>query len=74
MADSNDKVDGNVDGPFYVDSSCIGCQLCVAVAPDYFTMGDSYAFVENQPEDAAGEADCESALEQCPVNCIGNDG
>lgn len=74
MADNSSKVSENVDGPFYVDTQCIGCQLCIAVAPDYFTMGDTYAFVSQQPHDATGIADCENALEQCPVDSIGNDG
>jgi ferredoxin len=74
MADSSNKVEENVEGDYYVDTDCISCQLCVAVAPDFFEMGDVYAYVSQQPEDDAGIAMCEDALEQCPVDSIGNDG
>ena len=34
MADRDDKLPENVDGPFYVDSNCIDCDLCRENAPD----------------------------------------
>ncbi|MFP4372220.1 MAG: ferredoxin, partial [Halanaerobium sp.] len=46
---------------------------CVSEAPDNFEM-DEYAYVYKQPENEAEREACESALEACPVDAIGNDG
>ena len=45
-------------------------------APENFKMNsdDSYAFVYKQPENDEEKAVCEEALENCPVEAIGNDG
>ena len=52
MADNTDKVADNVDGPFYVDSNCIDCDLCRQTAPDNFERNEDegYTFVSKQPE------------------------
>ncbi|MFN7141990.1 MAG: 4Fe-4S domain-containing protein, partial [Limisphaerales bacterium] len=36
MADKNDRTPGNVPGTWYVDSSCIDCDLCRQTAPGIF--------------------------------------
>jgi len=48
----------------------------VDTAPENFKMNsdDSYAFVYKQPENDEEKAACEEALENCPVEAIGNDG
>ena len=76
MADVSNKVEENVEGEFYVDNQCIGCGLCVSEAPDNIKMNDdnNYAFVYKQPEDDQEKAACETALESCPVDAIGDDG
>ncbi len=76
MADKTMKVEGNVDGAYYVDSDCIACGLCVNEAPDSFTMndGEEYALVYKQPENDAERQLCEDSLDQCPVEAIGKDG
>jgi ferredoxin len=76
MADKSQRVPENVDGPFYVDRTCIDCDLCRETAPENFTRLDSegYSYVFRQPRDAAEEAACLAALEECPVEAIGNDG
>jgi len=45
-------------------------------APENFKMNgdDSNAFVFKQPENEEERDACEEALENCPVNAIGNDG
>ncbi len=49
---------------------CIGCQMCVQIAPDLFEMKDDKAVakVEEVPEDKQDEA--KQASEQCPVDAI----
>lgn len=74
MANANDRVAENVEGQFYVDEQCIACGLCVGEAPENFDMGDGYAYVYKQPENDEEKEACESALELCPVDAIGDDG
>ena len=76
MADNTDKVEGNADGPFYVDSNCIDCDLCRQTAPDNFERNedDGYSYVSKQPEGEDEEQACRDAIEECPVEAIGDDG
>jgi ferredoxin len=76
MADNTDKVGGNVDGQFYVDSNCIDCDLCRQTAPDNFQRNEDegYTFVSKQPENDEEHQACMDAMEECPVEAIGDDG
>lgn len=76
MADVGQKVAENVPGPFYVDRTCIDCELCRETAPDHFARQDDagYSYVARQPSGPAEEAACQAALEECPVEAIGRDG
>lgn len=76
MADPEERVPENVPGRFYVDRTCIDCELCRETAPGNFTRQDvaAYSYVLRQPRDAAEEAACLAALEECPVEAIGDDG
>ena len=76
MADNSSKVPENVSGFFYVDENCIACGVCTDEAPECFRMNDTgeYAYVYKQPETAAEREQCESALEGCPAEAIGDDG
>ena len=76
MADPTDKVADNVTGRYYVDTSCIDCDVCRTVAPDNFTANEDegYSYVFKQPENDEEESQCEEALESCPVEAIGEDG
>lgn len=76
MADINDKTPGSVAGKFYVDNSCIDCDLCRETAPDNFSRNDDegLSFVAKQPGDDAELALCVEAMEACPVEAIGDDG
>jgi ferredoxin len=76
LPDKNDKVKENVSGAYYVDSSCIDCDVCRDTAPENFMRSDqnSYSFVFKQPETPEETALCEEALACCPVEAIGNDG
>lgn len=66
----------NVNGAYYVDSSCIDCDVCRDTAPENFRRSDahSYSFVFKQPVDEEERAACEEALLCCPVEAIGKDG
>jgi ferredoxin len=76
MADRNERLAENIAGRFYVDSTCIDCDLCREKAPENFKRNDAKhrSFVIQQPTDADQEADCVAALEECPVEAIGRDG
>jgi ferredoxin len=76
MADKTQKAHENVPGRWYVDATCIDCDLCRETAPANFVRQDAegYSFVFKQPDDPAEEAACLAALEECPVEAIGNDG
>ncbi len=76
MADQTTKVPENVAGHFYVDATCIDCDLCRETAPLNFRRDDAgrHSYVYQQPGDSAEVAACLSALEDCPVEAIGQDG
>lgn len=76
MADLTQKAIENVPGPYYVDRTCIDCDLCRETAPANFARNDEggYSFVFRQPESPEEEAACRAALEECPVEAIGDDG
>jgi ferredoxin len=76
MADRRVKVPENAAGPFYVDATCIDCDLCRETAPRNFRRSDveRRSFVALQPDGPEQEAACLAALEECPVEAIGQDG
>ena len=76
MADKSQKTEGNVPGPYYVDTECTACELCTDTAGDNFAMSDdgSSAYVKKQPENDEEKQNCESAKDDCPSDAIGNDG
>ncbi len=76
MASKENKIEKNVDGVFYVDDQCIDCDLCRSTAPDNFTTEDDlgFSYVYKQPETDDERELCVEAMENCPVEAIGNDG
>lgn len=76
MADKNDKLPRNAFGAFYVDSSCVDCDLCRNTAPAFFKRDDEtgFSFVYRQPVSAEERALAEEAKQGCPTESIGNDG
>ena len=52
MAEPTQKLPENVPGRFYVDATCIDCDLCRETAPRNFTRKDAegHSFVVHQPE------------------------
>ncbi len=76
MADIDEKTPLNVPGKFYVDSSCIDCDLCRETAPSIFGRDDDegVSYVLKQPETDEETAAAVEAMEGCPVEAIGDDG
>ena len=74
MADAMDKVPGSAPGKYYVDSNCIDCDVCRETAPDNFTANEDFSYVFKQPESEDEEAQCQEAMDSCPVEAIGDDG
>ena len=76
-----DNIGGEVviDGQrvsFYVDMECILCSVCSDAAPNNFRMSDDedHDICYKQPENEDELAECYEALENCPVEAIGDDG
>ena len=74
MADISKRLPDNVPGRYYVDEECILCGVCVETAPENFELGDEHAYVKKQPESETEEEQCREAMENCPVEAIGDDG
>ncbi|BCW94192.1 MAG: ferredoxin [Acidobacteriota bacterium] len=76
MADKTNKVPLNVPGKWYVDTSCIDCDVCRTTAPNNFKANEDegYSYVYKQPETPEEEAQCQEAKASCPVEAIGDDG
>jgi ferredoxin len=76
MADRNRKLPENVPGLYYVDDTCIDCDLCRSTAPKFFIRQDEggYTFVVRQPVPPEEIAEAEAARNECPTETIGNDG
>src|SRR5271157_261568 len=76
MADLTQKLPENAAGQFYVDATCIDCDLCRETSPQNFRRNDAegHSYVYHQPQDPAQQTACLAALEECPVEAIGNDG
>ena len=85
MADPTNQWEDNVGGDvtiggkqlgFYVDKECILCSVCSDAAPSNFRMSDDedHDICFKQPENEEELAQCYEALENCPVEAIGDDG
>jgi ferredoxin len=76
MADPKEKWEDNAEGPWYVDKTCILCSLCCDLAPANFkeSADADHDMVYKQPAGDDEMQACTEAMEQCPVNAIGNDG
>jgi len=76
MADRGDRLPENVAGKFYVDSQCIDCDVCRVTAPANFQRSEEkgYSYVYLQPATPEERAQCEEAMDCCPVEAIGSDG
>jgi ferredoxin len=76
MANRNEKILSNAPGAFYVDSTCIDCDMCRNTAPATFTRNDEIGMtiVTRQPLTAEEIVLAKAAAEDCPTGSIGMDG
>ncbi len=76
MPNKDERWSDNVPGQYYVDKSCIFCNLCMEVAPEHFKESEDgdHDIVFKQPVSDEELSKCKEALEQCPVQSIGDDG
>ncbi len=65
------KLPSNVEGDFFVDSSCIDCDACRVFAPTVFSDDGDQSSVFHQPETNAERLAAEKALIACPTASIG---
>jgi ferredoxin len=75
MPDPLDRNPENVPGSFYVDSTCIDCDMCRGSAPQFFTRWDEggYSIVHVQPVTEEEIAQAIEAMEGCPSESIGRE-
>ena len=85
MADFKNRWEDNVGGTsvvsskkvgFFVDKECILCSVCSDAAPNNFRMSDAedHDICYMQPSDDEELSQCREAMENCPVEAIGEDG
>ena len=76
MANRNERLPENVPGPYYVDSTCIDCDLCRNTAPEFFRRNDEIGCTVAYRQPATQEEFklAQEALVGCPTESIGNDG
>lgn len=61
----------NIAGDFFVDTTCIDCDLCRQIAPDTFSDAGDQSVVHHQPETVGQELAALKALVTCPTASIG---
>src|SRR6476469_7546305 len=76
MAERMNRLPQNASGVYYVDASCVDCDVCRNTAPDFFKRDDEAAFsyVYRQPITPEERASAEEAKQGCPTDSLGNDG
>lgn len=72
MADPKKMVKGNIDGDFFVDTTCINCDTCRQLAPDCFLDDGDYSRVYRQPRSEEERRKATRALLSCPTGSIGD--
>ncbi|MBF2022290.1 MAG: MBL fold metallo-hydrolase [Hydrococcus sp. C42_A2020_068] len=71
MAQLKQRRSENVDGNFYVDSTCIDCDTCRWMAPEIFNRSGEQSAVYHQPANEIERLRAMQALLSCPTASIG---
>ncbi len=71
MANFSKRLKTNVEGNFFVDSTCIDCDTCRQLAPSTFVEDGDFSVVYHQPWSTEEELAAYQALIACPVGSIG---
>src|SRR2546422_5738597 len=61
----------NAAGDFFVDDTCIDCDLCRQIAPSVFKEQDDHSVVYQQPQQSGETHRAAMALVACPTGSIG---
>lgn len=66
----------NVPGKYYIDTTCINCALCPAIAPSVFreSADATHSLAYHQPSTPQEVQEAEDAVSQCPTQSVRNDG
>ncbi|MEY3866916.1 MAG: hypothetical protein RLZZ338_807 [Cyanobacteriota bacterium] len=71
MPDIKQRRSENVNGDFYVDSTCIDCDTCRAMMPEVFDRVGEQSAVYHQPVNEIERVKAMQALLSCPTYSIG---
>ena len=71
MADPKKALPTNINGNFFVDSTCIDCDTCRQLAPETFVEEGNYSAVFHQPVTDIERVKAIQALVSCPTASIG---
>lgn len=71
MANPKKKLPTNIDGNFFVDSTCINCDACRQLAPETFQERQDFSSVFHQPFGKPEVHRAYQAMIACPVGSIG---
>jgi glyoxylase-like metal-dependent hydrolase (beta-lactamase superfamily II)/ferredoxin len=71
VADTKKSVKHNVDGIYYVDTTCINCGVSRHYAPAHFGDDGLHAYVKRQPVNKEEQRQVQLALLACPTGSIG---
>ena len=76
MATLSERHAGNAPGRYYVDTSCIDCEQCRVLAPQFFSHDEDngISLVSRQPVTAEEIALFEEVIATCATESIGKDG
>lgn len=72
MANRKQSYTENVAGDFFVDSTCIDCDLCRQIAPATFRETADHSYVWRQPGNAGDTLRSLMGLVACPTGSIGS--
>jgi glyoxylase-like metal-dependent hydrolase (beta-lactamase superfamily II) len=70
MADERRRLDGNVEGPWFVDASCIDCDAVRQIAPTMFGREGRFSIVTRQPSTSEEETLMWRAVIACPTRSV----
>jgi glyoxylase-like metal-dependent hydrolase (beta-lactamase superfamily II)/ferredoxin len=72
MANPKLRLAENIDGSFFVDSTCIDCDTCRQLAPASFRDHGGQSSVYHQPQNAPEKLLAQMAIVACPTGSIGS--
>jgi glyoxylase-like metal-dependent hydrolase (beta-lactamase superfamily II)/ferredoxin len=73
MARAELRLPENAPGDFFVDETCIDCDLCRQIAPSTFADSGDRSYVRAQPSTPAATTAAMKALVTCPTSSIGSE-